>query len=201
MLLRKVVITDYPKICDLVITSFLKYEPMCNVLKIKEEDFIYSFQNLIKACCSHDFSSVIEDTENAKLIATSLACPYNVYENIKIPEDNSDEINKILLILDLCDKNNNSIYDKERTIYHFIVGTNPDYINNGLSRKVINETIKFCKNSNYNFIIADATNIVSQHILQKHFDYKQVSRIKYSDHECFKNIKDTEYIVRMIKDI
>ena len=177
--------------------SFLKYEPMCNVLKLKEDDFIHSFQNLIKTCCSHEFSAVVE--EDNKLIAASLACPYNVYENIEMPAENSVEINKILFMLDTLNKK--SLNNNDSTIYHFIVGTDPNYINNGLSRKVINETIKLSKNANYKYIVADATNIISQHVLQKHFDYKPVSRIKYDDYEFFKNINGTECIIRMVKDI
>lgn len=197
MLLRKVIIQDFPKICNLVTNSFLKYEPMCNILKIKEEDFIHSFQDLIKACCSHDFSSVVEVDD--KLIAASLACPYNIYENIEMPEKNSAEINKILFMLDLLNKN--PLNNKDSTIYHFIVGTDPSYTSYGLSKKVINETIKLSQDANYKYIVADATNIISQHVLQNHFDFKPVSRIKYNNYEFFKNIIDTEYIIRMIKYI
>ena len=197
MLLRKVIYSDYQRICNLVTKSFLKYEPMCNVLKLHEKDFLHSFQNLIKVCCLHEFSAVIE--EDNKLIAASLACPYNVYENIEMPEENSIEINKILFMLDTLNKK--PLSNKDSSIYHFIVGTDPNYINNGLSRKVINETIKLSQNANYKYIVADATNIISQHVLQKHFDYKPVSCIKYNDYEFFKNIGDTEYIIRMIKDI
>lgn len=199
MLLRKTVISDFPKICDLVVKSFLKHEPMCNVLKIQDYDFIYSFENLLKECCQSGLSSVIVENNN-NLIATSLACTYNSYEKIKIPELKSSEINKIISILD--DLNSKKINDKDMSVYHFIVGTDPNYINRGLSKLVINETIKLSSiNGNYKYIIADATNIVSQHILQNHYSYKPYTHIKYSDYDYFKEITDTEYIIRMIKDI
>lgn len=195
MLVRSVRPSDFSNICKFVAITFANHEPMCHALKITEDDIIDTFNEVLNECCNQKLSSLIE--HDNKVVSVSLLLPYKTYNEIQITHLPLS-IEPLVNILNILSNTHiPANIDEEKTLYHFIVGTDIKHANKGYSRQVINHSYGNAINNKYNHVIADATNIVSQKILSKYFNFQEHTKSSYHDFECFKNITCTQYVKRM----
>jgi hypothetical protein len=195
MRLRQIRDFDFNNVCQFVANTFANHEPMCRALKIKEDDIMNTFNEIIYKCCTQKCSSLIE--HDNKIASVSLLLPYRIYNETQITHI-PQSIQPIISMLNKISSDNiPSHIDEKKTLYHFIVGTDVKYANQGYSRQVIKHSYDNAIKHNYNHVIADATNIVSQNILSKYFNFQEHAKLNYHEFDCFKDIKCTQYVKRM----
>lgn len=193
-MIRNCTLKDIDTITEILSDIFINHEPMCKCLNITREEFIYSFKNVITECIKTNLSILVEN--NNEICAVSLVIPYNIYENLDI--NISDNIKP--LIDCLHDLNNIQLNEKKEDIlYLFIIGTDSKHMNNGYSSKLF-ERILHNVSSKYKYIMADATNIISQHLCYK-YGFRKISKIDYKDNQYFNRITTTQSVIRMLKTI
>lgn len=185
--------SDLTNILNILSNVFIKHEPMCKELEISSFDFIYTFATVISACIYYGYSYMIKDDND--ICSILLALPYDIYEKINI--DSTNNIYPLINCLNELNKYSN--FDKNKTMYLFILGTNEKYMNRGYGKLLLNNLINILPDT-YDTILADATNIISQNILYKN-NFTSVYDLKYSTFPEFTNIKDTIYVKRMIKTL
>lgn len=195
MLVRSVRPSDFSNICKFVASTSANQEPTCRALKITEDDINYTFNEVVSKCCTQTLSSLIE--HDNKVVSVSLLLPYKTYNETQITHLPLC-IQPLVNILSILSNTHIPVnINEEQTVYHFIVGTDIKHANKGYSRQVIKHSYANAINSKYNYVIADATNIVSQKILSKYFNYQEHTKLSYREFECFKNITCTQYVKRM----
>jgi hypothetical protein len=196
---------DTPRVIQLVAPIFVNHEPMSKTLGITTQDFKDTFQDLIAECCDSGLSTaIIIDNEP---VSVSLAIAYDKYVTIPVNCKNTPIISPLLNILDEMDHQHPVHQNHESTLYHFIAGTDAKHMNKGYAQRAIKGTIDMARHRGYTRIIADATNIVSQNLLMKSFQYKPMGEIcyasfKHGDEHVFRVITPhTNSIIRMVKDL
>lgn len=196
---------DSPRVIQLITPVFVENEPMCKALGITVHDFKDTFKDVIEECCDSGLSTaIIVDNEP---VSVSLAIPYKKYVSMPISCVNRSKLFPLLNILEKMEHQHPVHEISESTLYHFIVGTDANHMNRGYAHRAIKGTIDMAKHRGFTHIIADATNIVSQHVLEKGFNYKPVGEIYYATFEhdnqpVFQSITPhTKSIVRMMKDL
>lgn len=193
-MIRNCNFNDIDIITEILSTIFINYEPMCKSLNLSKDDFIYSFKNVIMECVKTNLSLLFEI--NNDIAAICLVIPYDIYEKIDI------NISYNIKPLTDCLYDLNNIYNskkKEDILYLFIIGTDSKYMNNGYSNKLFEKIIKNASQK-YKYIMADATNIISQHLCYK-YGFSELGKIDYNSNQYFKNITSTKSVIRMIKTI
>lgn len=201
-MLRQIQPNDYDAVCKFVTHVFVNKEPMCKALHLKDEVFLATFSSLICSCCASPLSALIEN-ENGRIDAVSLALPYSAYFETKIMRHKT--IEPLLAILDMLNDIIHPQQTSENTIYHFIIGTATTQTSKGLASLLVNHTVAVGKSMGFRYIVADATNKISQHILINKFGYTQFCQIAYKEflwdnQYWFKDIAD-ESIMRVIKEL
>jgi hypothetical protein len=195
MRLRSIRDFDFNNVCKFVANTFASHEPMCRALKINEDDIMNTFDEIIYKCCTQKVSSLIE--HDNKIASVSLLLPYKTYNETQVLQT-PESIQPIINMLNKISSTNvPSHIDENTTLYHFIVGTDVAYANQGYSRQVIKHSYNNAIKNKYNYVIADATNKVSQNILSKYFNFHEHAKMDYRDFECFTDIKCTQYVKRM----
>jgi len=94
----------------------------------------------------------------------------------------------------------------DNSVYHFLVTTDPSWENRGYSKQLANMTVCVAKDDGYLFVVADATNKISQHILVKHLGYEILGFHMYDSFEFqgsrpFAGLKDSLGVMRVVKTL
>jgi len=178
---------DVNDITKFVSKVFANNEPMCKVLNVNEKDIENTFGSLIKECCSSNLSTL---WRNDNVMAASLVLPYYKYKNFDIKNEN-EKLKPIIKVLDeIGDIPDGLIHN---SVYYFMHGTDPSVINKGYLKKGVLSTIENTEKNLYDFIIADATNVASQHVLKK-YDFKVYKKMKFNnDIEIYRMIREIYY--------
>lgn len=195
-MLRKATYSDFDEILNLTSRVFVKHEPMLSKLNVSESEFSICFSPIISECCWSEFSYVYQEW-NHNISAVSLAIPYNVYQDIEFTI--LDSIKPVMSVLDTLETMSKENIDFDDTIYTFIICTDPDHVNKGRSKMVIEATEHTALKYKYNMMVTDATNVISQNIFMKHFDYEPMCAVDYTEFPCFKDISETKGAIRLCK--
>lgn len=195
----KMIIRSQPKdsarIIRFVSRIFVASEPTSVALNFTECDFITAFQDVMRKCVqsNHSFSYL----NGGDIVAQSLSVSYDVFSKA-----NYGYTRETQPMFDLFDKLE-TYRPSGKCLVMFALCS--EFEGRGIASRLLRETIENAKNDGYQMIIADCTNIVSQHIFKRH-DFKTVVEVKYRDFDYgirkpFKDIETTESIQRMIYDI
>lgn len=182
---------DVNDITKFVAKVFAKNEPMCKVLNVNEKDIENTFGHLINECCVSNLSTLWRNNSiNDSIIATSLVLPYYKYKNYDII-NNSETLTPIIRVLNEIGDIPDGLINN--SVYYFMHGTDESFANNGYLKKGVLSTIENSEKNLYDFIIADATNVVSQHVLKK-YDFKVYKKVKFNDDiEIYRMIREIYY--------
>ena len=193
---------DCDEVCNLTSTIFVKNEPICKCLGITEQEFTNAFNNIIFNCSNSGYSFSMKDHNTSEIVSVMLALPYEHYKHSYIPEDSiTKSIKPLLTILDevSCEDQ----FDSNNTLYLFIACTRDDIECKGFAKILLQKVIDNAKN-NFKYIVADATNIISQHILINKFAFENIKEIHYKTFQfngkpIFNNIQTTKSVIRVLK--
>ena len=210
-MLSRVVPRDLPTISAFVGSVFAKHEPMCRVMNVTPEEIRRSFGWIIGACCDSGFSSIVRNGED--IYSVSLALPYSTYESLPDPTVTYDTIVPIAGILSAMDEHRDfgdfgdlgnigerSLVSSD-VLYHFMCGTNPYFTNRGYGSSTIRATLDYAKQKGTRVVVADATNFVSQYILENRFGYAPIHEELYANHAHFRSISCTKGVKRLVKHL
>ena len=198
---------DCDDVCKFTSDVFVRKEPICNCLQITKQEFIDAFNNIIHNCCASGMSYCIKDPESDEIMSVMLALSYNDYKNSHIPEwSHTPRITPLLTILD--EMAHLEYPDPVHTLYLFIACTKDtdEVSGKGFAKLLLNRIIDKARSNGYKFIVSDATNVISQHILINRFGFVNAKEITYNKYvyndECiFNDIKCTQGVIRVIKTL
>ncbi len=206
MYIRSLYDYDCEDVCKLTSSVFVKNEPMCKCLNMTEEEFMDAFYDIIYKCCDSGCSYCMKDHETNEILSIMLTLPYIDYKNIQLPEWTNDceSVAPLLNILD--DVSYEKEFEIDSTLYLFIACTKSNMECKGLAKLLLNKVIDKAQYDNYKYLVADATNIISQHILINKYGFQNIKEISYDEFEynekyIFKDIKDTKNIIRVMKKL
>lgn len=186
----------FAAILDFAAATTTQNEPMCRALRVTPEDFKVVFSEIVRLCCESNLSSGIFDDDHTPL-ACSLALPYDTYKSLSFPD--VDAFAPIFKVLNTLDSE-----PIEHAVYHFLICTAPEAANKGYAKQVIRHTLYMAYTHGtrdmftYDCVIADATNVVSQHILRGHFKYAMLNFIPYKQIDAFETITCTYAAMRLM---
>jgi len=203
-MLSRVVPRDLPTIAGFVSNVFAKHEPMCRVMNVTPAEIRRTFGWIIGACCDSGFSSVVRNGKD--IYSVSLALPYSTYESLPDPTVTYDTIEPIAKILSAMDEHRDfgrfeNLPDRSEVLYHFMCGTNPYFTNRGYGSSTIRATLDYAKQKGSRVVVADATNFVSQYILENRFGYLPIHEEPYANHPHFRSISCTKGVKRLVKHL
>lgn len=196
-MLRALQPEDTERICLFGAEVFCKHEPMCKALGTAVPDFVQQFTPIIHACCSSGLSFVLEEAGGAgEPLSMSLALPYAQYSAIKL--DDHPAFRPVLAVFDALDAQASD--DLSADVMCFMWATRSDQMNKGYNKIVAGATVEAARRAGSTGLVADFTNVVSQHMMG-YFGYKPAVQVRYHDFECFKSIQCTQYVFRAVKPL
>lgn len=205
---------DSDHVCLFAAELFDAHEPMTRVLSTTVPDLVQLYTPIVEACCSSGLSFIIEEaapasavsdvtaaqdrTSTSRIMSVCLALPYATYKSLPWPEVPSARPAGILL------KSMPQIpAEQEATaVYAFLWGTHSNHMGKGYLKKVLTASIPACRQAGYTSMVADLTNVVSQGLALKRFGFNPLEpKIRYHDHESFRGVEGTEFIIRAVKGL
>jgi hypothetical protein len=194
-MLRVVRPEDKDSVSLFAATLFSAHEPMTKALSIPAEDVAHLYSPIIEACCSSGLSFMLE--QEGSIVCLSLALPYTQYEAVQWPEvPSARPVAAIMNSLPPLPAGQ----DPTNTVYMFLWGTGSTHMGKGYIRTAVEASMQATRRSGYSCLVADATNVVSQHLAMSHFGFQPLEpRACYHDHESLKGVQGTEYVIRAVK--
>lgn len=171
---------------------------MCKALGATVSEWVTQFDPLIEACCSSGMSFMMEGAADGpeSIMSVSLALPYAQYVSVQLEE--SAMFGPLVQLLDSLPEL--PAFESEAVALNLVWGTHQSHMNKGYLRKVVERTDEAARQAGCSCIVADATNVVSQHLLPV-FGYQPQSKVRYQDYASFRAIQCTEYVIRAVKQL
>lgn len=206
MLLRTIMPEDTPSVCAFAAQLFCSHEPLVSALApdLTPPDVATLFSPVIQACCSSglSFLLVVEDAQQhqqpAAIVALSLALPYTQYKAIEWPL--VPAARPAAAIMESLPQQLPPGVDKAGAVYCFFWGTHADHMGRGCMKRVLDATMQAAEQAGCSSLVADLTNVVSQHLALSRFGFQALQPCaRYRDHEAFRGVQGTEAVVRAVK--
>ena len=189
-------------VLELFSNVFSKNEPMCLTMHITPDECQEVFQDIITECCSNGLSTMY--THENKIMSVSLNLSYSAYKSMTIENPPPNMIPLLSVLNQLTASKYPNHYEENNVLYLFVLATDKAYMNQGLSKQVLTYSMAIAKQKLFRHCIADATNIISQHILLKHFQFLPFYKLPYDRYSAFRTIAQqykTTHIIRMAKNL
>lgn len=199
-MLRSITPQDKNAVCLFTAHVFCSHEPMCKALGATVPIWVQQFDPLIDACCSSGMSFMMESAghDPNKIMSVSLALPYAQYVSVEL--ENNPMFDPIIQLLDSLPDLPDTDASSQAVALNLVWGTHHSHMNKGYLRKVVQATMDAARQAGCSCIVADATNVVSQHLLPV-FGFQPQSKVRYQDYECFRAISCTDYVIRAVKQL
>jgi hypothetical protein len=178
-MLRAITAGDIDKVCLFTAQVFCSHEPMCKALRAEVPDFVQQFRPLLAACCTSGLSFLLEDeqtTDDNSIISISLAIPFEQYNTLQWP--GTPTFGPMSAIFeDLA----HPLESHPGAVLSFVWATHSSHMNKGYTKRVVESTTQAAVQAGCSCLVADATNIVSQHLLQ-HFGFQPLIQVNLHQH-------------------
>lgn len=201
-MLRVVIPEDKEQVSLFAANVFTEHEPMTRATGASVSDIVQLFGPIIEACCSSGMSFMLEQQEpgssNSTIMCLSLALPYSQYKAMQWPPVKSAQpASEIMKTLPQVPAE-----QQQAAVYMFLWWTHANHMGKGYIRTVVGESMRAARQAGFSSLVADVTNVVSQHVAMSHFGFQPMEpKARYHDHECFKAVQGTEFIIRAVKHI
>jgi hypothetical protein len=199
MSIRLVTLKDLVPVLEFSSHVFISDEPLCKAVNCTKEEFVQCFFPIVYECCKSGLSFVVE--EDNHIISCALTLRNCVYLNLVLEVSSSmKSVDKILSDLNaLSNPNGNDVYI-------FLLATDVKCRNSGYGRLITHATLEAAKTQLFDGVIADVTNIISQHVLTTHFRFEVLGETRYDEFifdgfKPFLNIQGTYSVQRVYKKL
>ena len=169
---------DLPSLVDCVVKVFLYEEPMTKSLGINESEFKFFADTICKKMIRDRMSYICKDENKVVGFCLNEDLISNPQRGL---EQVTYKMNPIFNLLETLD--NIYLRDKEKKknlFFHlFMVGSLPEYRGKGIAKELTQKSIDFARKRNFDRIVTEATNIKSQNLFEKYFQFKMINKINY----------------------
>jgi hypothetical protein len=196
--LRVIQPQDKEQVLLFAATIFHQHEPMTRATGKSLSEMIELFGPITQACCSSHMSFMLEQQQpdTNTIICISLSLSYSDYKAVQWP-DVPRPARDLMKPLPELPKD-----QQEAAAYMFLWATHTDFMCKGHMKAVISASEQAAQQAGFRFLVADVTNVVSQHLAMAHFGYTPMEpKARYHDHERFKVVTCSEFVIRAIKDL
>jgi len=189
---------DKDQVVQFAAKLFAEHEPMTRATGKSVSDMVELFGPITAACCCSGMSFMLEQQETGTntILSLSLALPYASYNAVQWP-DVPRPAQVILKTLP------NLLAEQEAvSVYMFLWGTHSNHMGKGFIKTVVEASLQAARQVGFSSVVVDVTNVVSQHLAMSHFGFQPLEpKARYHDHETFKVVECSEYIIRAMKDL
>lgn len=194
MQLRVLKPEDKQQALVLAARTFADHEPMTRASGKTFADVLELFGPITESCCSSGMSFGV--VEQGAVVCVSLALPYPAFKAVPWP----DVPRPAQAILSTLPKL--SAAQEAAAVYMFVWATHPDHWGRGFTKAAAQASIAAAQQAGYSLLVADVTNTASQHLAMSHFGFRPLEpKARYHDHERFRVVQCSEYIIRAIRDL
>lgn len=194
-MLRVLTLEDTQQALQLAARTFVDHEPMTRATGKSLEDMLELFGPVTAACCSSGMSYGVEEQGGA-IVCVSLALPYPDFKAVRWP-DVPRPAQAILSTLPKLSPQQEAV-----SVYMFAWATHPDHMGKGHTKATAAASIDAARQAGYSSLVADVTNVVSQHLAMSHFGFRPLEpKARYHDYEGFRVVQCSEYLIRAVKDL
>ena len=188
--LVKLAARDIRKSMAFVAKNFVEKEPTSVALRLTTCDFVTTFSNIITNSIVGGHSYAMMDGD--VIVAQILNIPYDDF--MKSSYGHIRETTSLLALFDMLEP-----IALPKCMYIFSISS--DVENCGLAAKLLETTLKESR-SEYEYVVGDCTNCISQHLFKKH-GFNVQSEVRYDTFEYgvmrpFRTITDTASVARMV---
>ncbi len=177
-----------------VIETFSRGEPMAKSLGITSNEYHFFAEIVCKKAVKDGLSIVAKDKATGKVIGFCIS-----EDLISEPPEGIEKVNAkfhpILALLTSLDEKYITSHKVEKgQIFHlYMAGVSESYKNRNIATMLLAESLKLAKLKNFSGAIAEATGLVSQHIIRDKLGFEEKDVIKYKSFlyegkNIFKNI-------------
>ncbi|MEK6888605.1 MAG: GNAT family N-acetyltransferase [Nanoarchaeota archaeon] len=166
-----------------VVETFLYDEPMTKNLGITAKEFEYFAKIICEKMIEEKLSYICKDGSNRVvgfcLNEDLITNPPSGIENV------TTKMEPIFNILEKLDKLYLKCRAKERNIFFhmFMLGVLRESRGQGIAQKLVANSIKLAKSKSFSKIVTEATNINSQTLFTKKFNFKELHKTDYKKFE------------------
>jgi hypothetical protein len=177
--------------------TFVEHEPMTKATGKSLDDMLELFGPITAACCSSGMSfGVGEQDGSGAIVCVSLALPYPAFKAVRWPEV-PRPAQAILSTLPKVPPEQEAV-----SVYMFVWATLPNHMGKGYTKAAAAASIDAARQAGYSSLVADLTNVVSQHLGLSHFGFTPMEpKARYHDFEGFRVVQCSEYLIRAVKDL
>ena len=165
-----------------LLKMFLFHEPMTRVIGLSEGEFRYFLEIQVGKAIKDELSVVAIDQENGQLVGCFISEDF-----VTTPPQGFEKVTpKLLPIFDLLETLDNQYKDKNpvepgKLLRMFMAGVYKEYAGTNITVKATRLMEETAKSRHYRACIAEATNPISQHILEK-LGYTELHSLLYKDY-------------------
>lgn len=179
--------------------TFVEHEPMTKATGKSLDDMLELFGPITAACCSSGMSFGMEEQQQdggGAIACVSLALPYTAFKAVHWPQV-PRPAQAILSTLPKVSPEQEAV-----SVYMFVWATHPDHMGKGYTKAAAAASIDAARKAGYSSLVADLTNVVSQHLGLSHFGFRPMEpKARYHDFDGFKVVQCSEYLIRAMKDL
>lgn len=177
---------------------FVDHEPMTKATGKTFSDMVELFGPITEACCSSgmSFGTFSDQEQQGDIVCVSLALPYTDFNAVQWPDVPRPAQGILRTLPKVAEQ------QQAASVYMFLWATHPDHMGKGYAKSAVEASIQAAKTAGYSSLVVDVTNVVSQHLALNHFGFTVMEpKARYHDHETFKVVQCSEYIIRAVKDL
>ncbi len=206
ILYRKMYYSDVEQAATVLTETFTTKEPMSVALGISYREFI-DFAEIICAKAVQDGHSIVAIDQATGDVVGLMVMEDLMTEQQDILDVISDKFKPIFsLSTDLEKLYTNFTSIAARQIALSMLGVIKDYENRKISSDLILEAIKIAKEQSYTAVIAEASSLVTQFILERKFGFECKVAIEYKSYQfegqcIFQDIKSPQHCKLMYKKL
>lgn len=197
-MLRIITPQDKDQVLQFAAKLFAEHEPMTRATGKSVSDMVELFGPITAACCCSGMSFMVEQQETGTnpILSLSLALPYASYNAVQWPDVPRPAQVILKTLPDL------SAEQEAVSVYMFLWGTHSNHMGKGYIKTVVEASMQAATQAGFKSVVVDVTNVVSQHLAMSHFGFQPLEpKARYHDHETFKVVECSEYIIRAMKDL
>jgi hypothetical protein len=199
-MLRVIQAQDKEQVLLFATNNFHQHEPMTRATGKALSEMIELFGPVTEACCSSGMSFMLEhqqpDTDTNTIISVSLTLPYPDYKAVQWPDVPRPARDLMTPLAELPTDQHAA------AVYMFLWATHTDHMGKGHVKAVVSASEQAAQQAGFRFLVADVTNVVSQHLAIDRFGYMPMEpKARYHDHERFKTVTCSEFVIRAVKDL
>lgn len=155
-------------------------EPMVKTLEITKEEFYPFAEIYCKKAIKEGLSVIATEKETCKVIGFVISEDF-ASEQPEGIESINEKFQPIMVLLDTLDEQYKKTHTvkKGQILHLFMGGVNENYKRNKVGITLTEENLKLAKTKQFSGAVAEATGLVSQHILRDKLGFEEMFSIEY----------------------